>query len=204
MGRLFSRSKDKAYTESYDALIVGLGNPGGEYENTRHNVGFRTVDMIADKYGASLKKLKFKSYYGACEIDGHRCLLCKPQTFMNLSGQAVQEIMAFYKLPPERTILIYDDVSLPVGKLRIRRNGSDGGHNGVKNIIYLTASDAYPRIKIGVGAKPHPDYNLADWVLSSFKEDEAEAMQAAFKNAVSAVPLLITGEFEKAMNRYNR
>ena len=140
----------------YDYMIVGLGNPGRQYEDTRHNVGFITMDMLSDKYGAKINKLKFKSLMGEGRIEGKRCLLLKPQTFMNLSGEAVRDAAQFYKIPPENIIVIFDDISLEPGKLRIRRKGSHGGHNGMKNIIYLLNNDNIPRIKMGVGAKPNP------------------------------------------------
>ena len=184
-------------------MIVGLGNPDRKYEFTRHNAGFLCVDMLAQKHGFTVKKLKFRSLLGDAVIGGHRCLILKPQTYMNLSGEAVREAVAFYKIPPERILVLFDDISLDVGKLRIRRKGTDGGHNGVKNIIYHLASDKFPRIKIGVGKKPHPDYDLADWVLSEFKKDEEAPLKSALENACAAVELLLDGETDKAMNLYN-
>lgn len=184
-------------------MIVGLGNPDKKYEFTRHNAGFLCVDMLAEKHGFTVKKLKFRSLLGDAVLGGHRCLILKPQTYMNLSGEAVREAAAFYKIPPERILVLFDDISLDVGKLRIRRKGTDGGHNGIKNIIYHLASDRFPRIKIGVGKKPHPDYDLADWVLSEFKKDEEAPLKAALENACSAVELLLDGEIDKAMNLYN-
>lgn len=184
-------------------MIVGLGNPDRKYEFTRHNAGFLCVDMLAQKHGFTVKKLKFRSLFGDAVIGGHRCLILKPQTYMNLSGEAVREAAAFYKIPPERILVLFDDISLDVGKLRIRRKGTDGGHNGIKNIIYHLASDKFPRIKIGVGKKPHPDYDLADWVLSEFKKDEEAPLKSALENACAAVELLLDGETDKAMNLYN-
>lgn len=184
-------------------MIVGLGNPDKKYEFTRHNAGFLCVDMLAEKHGFTVKKLKFRSLLGDAVLGGHRCLILKPQTYMNLSGEAVREAAAFYKIPPERILVLFDDISLDVGKLRIRRKGTDGGHNGIKNIIYHLASDRFPRIKIGVGKKPHPDYDLADWVLSEFKKDEEVPLKAALENACAAVELLLDGEIDKAMNLYN-
>ena len=184
-------------------MIVGLGNPDKKYAFTRHNAGFLCVDMLAEKHGFTVKKLKFRSLLGDAVLGGHRCLILKPQTYMNLSGEAVREAAAFYKIPPERILVLFDDISLDVGKLRIRRKGTDGGHNGIKNIIYHLASDRFPRIKIGVGKKPHPDYDLADWVLSEFKKDEEAPLKAALENACSAVELLLDGEIDKAMNLYN-
>lgn len=184
-------------------MIVGLGNPDKKYEFTRHNAGFLCVDMLAEKHGFTVKKLKFRSLLGDAVLGGHRCLILKPQTYMNLSGEAVREAAAFYKIPPERILVLFDDISLDVGKLRIRRKGTDGGHNGIKNIIYHLASDRFPRIKIGVGKKPHPDYDLADWVLSEFKKDEEAPLKAALENACAALELLLDGEIDKAMNLYN-
>lgn len=201
---IFMFHRKKEYTGSIDFIIVGLGNPGDKYETTRHNAGFLTIDVLAQKYDCQLKKLKFKSLYGDCRIGDKRVILCKPQTFMNNSGETVRDIAAFYKLPPERVLILYDDISLPCGKIRIRRKGSDGGHNGMKSIIYLTAADTYPRIKIGVGQKPHPDYDLADWVLSSFQKDEVEAMKSAFENAASAAALIVEDKIDQAMNKYSK
>lgn len=184
-------------------MIVGLGNPDRKYECTRHNAGFLCVDMLSEKHSFTVKKLKFRSLLGDAVIGGHRCLILKPQTYMNLSGEAVREAAAFYKIPPERILVLFDDISLDVGKLRIRRKGTDGGHNGIKNIIYHLASDKFPRIKIGVGKKPHPDYDLADWVLSEFKKDEEAPLKSALENACAAVELLLDGETDKAMNLYN-
>lgn len=184
-------------------IIVGLGNPGTEYEGTRHNIGFMTIDTLCEKYKLSCKKLRFKSLTCDAMIAGKRCFIMKPTTFMNKSGEAVVEAMQFYKIPPERTIIIFDDISLEPGRLRIRRKGSDGGHNGIKNIIYLSGSDQFPRIKMGVGAKPHPDYSLADWVLGHFKKEDGEALEKCFDNAVSALELMVNGKTTEAMNKFN-
>ena len=184
-------------------LIVGLGNPGREYEYTRHNTGFLTLDRLCVEQNTEIKKLKYKSLLGDTVIDGHRCLLVKPQTFMNNSGEAVREIAGFYKIPPEKIIVIFDDISLPCGKLRVRRKGSDGGHNGIKSIIYHLNSDNFPRIKIGVGEKPHPDYDLADWVLSTFSKDEMELLMEAIKKALSVLPDMLNGDIDRAMNKAN-
>ena len=184
-------------------IICGLGNPGTQYEGTRHNIGFMTIDTLCDKYKLDCKKLRFKSLTCDAMISGKRCLIMKPTTFMNNSGEAVTEAMSFYKIPPERTIIVFDDISLEPGKLRIRRKGSDGGHNGIKSIIYLSGSDMFPRIKIGVGAKPHPDYNLADWVLGHFRKEQAEALETAMDNAVSSIELMVGGKMNEAMNKFN-
>lgn len=201
---MFFRKKTTATPAgSPEFMVVGLGNPGKDYEMTRHNAGFLTVDHIASEENVEIKKLKYKALIGDTVINGHRCLLVKPQTFMNNSGEAVREISQFYKIPPEKIIVIFDDISLPCGKLRIRRKGTDGGHNGIKSIIYHLNSDNFPRIKIGVGAKPHPDYNLADWVLSMFKKDELEELKKAITKATEVLPLILDGEIDKAMNKAN-
>ena len=184
-------------------LIVGLGNPGKKYELTRHNAGFLFADLLADKNGVKINKIQFKAVTASIDLEGHKCLLMKPQTFMNNSGEAVREAASFYKIPPERIIIVFDDISLPCGKMRIRRKGSDGGHNGMKSIIYQMNSDAMPRIKLGIGQKPHPDYELADWVLSSFKKDELDALRDAAENACAAAVLMVNGETEKAMSNFN-
>ncbi len=184
-------------------IICGLGNPGTQYEGTRHNIGFMTIDTLCDKYQLECKKLRFKSLTCDAMISGKRCLIMKPTTFMNNSGEAVTEAMQFYKIPPEHTIIVFDDISLEPGKLRIRRKGSDGGHNGIKSIIYLSGSDMFPRIKMGVGAKPHPDYNLADWVLGHFKKEQAEVLESAMNNAVSSIELMVDGKTTEAMNKFN-
>lgn len=188
---------------SVEYIIVGLGNPGIQYQDTRHNAGFMAIDTIAEKYGADVKRIKFKSLCGECTIGGKKCLLMKPSTYMNNSGEAVVEAMNFYKLGIENLIVIYDDISLEPSKLRIRRKGSDGGHNGIKSIIYLTGEDTFPRIKIGVGKKPHPQYNLADWVLSNFKSDEIPLIREACQHAAEAAELMVSGKINEAMNKYN-
>ena len=199
--KLFSRPSVPAGPVQY--LVVGLGNPGSKYENTRHNAGFLTMDYIAEKYGARIDRLKFKGLCGDAVIGGVRTLLLKPSTFMNLSGQSVTEAMSFYKIPAEKVIVIYDDISLPPGRLRIRRKGSDGGHNGMKNIIYLSGSDAFPRVKIGVGQKPHPDYDLAKWVLSRFTAGEQKLLREEMDRIADAAELVLAGRIDEAMNRYN-
>lgn len=186
-----------------DFIIAGLGNPGREYEGTRHNAGFMALDRLAESRGAPVKRVKFKGLVGDCLLGDRRVLLLKPGTFMNLSGQSVTEAMAFYKIPPERTLILFDDINLPPGRLRVRRKGSDGGHNGMKNIIYLSGSDQFPRIKIGVGQKPHPDYNLADWVLSRFSQPDLKELDAALDHACAAAELIVRGDTDRAMNLYN-
>ena len=184
-------------------LIVGLGNPGPKYEFTRHNAGFLCMDLLAQQLGVKIDRIKFKSVVADVAIEGSRCILMKPQTFMNNSGEAVRDAANFYKIPPEHIIILFDDISLPPGKLRIRRKGSDGGHNGIKSILYLLGSDQFPRIKLGLGAKPRPDYDLADWVLSTFQKDELSRMKEAMEKACEAVPLLVREETDRAMNLYN-
>lgn len=190
-------------TGSPEYIIAGLGNPGSKYEATRHNTGFIFMDILADKYNIKINKIKFKAVTAVADINGHKCLLLKPQTFMNESGQSIREAASFYKIPPEKIIVIFDDISLDCGKIRIRRKGTDGGHNGIKSIIYQIQSDNFPRIKLGIGKKPHPDYDLADWVLSSFSKDELELMKKSAADAVSALELMVDGEIDKAMSDYN-
>ena len=204
---LFPKIKDYfgGYTPSgpVEYIVAGLGNPGKEYENTRHNAGYLAVDYISAKRGFRVDKLKFKSLCGDTMIAGKRVLFLKPTTFMNLSGEAVRDAMQFYKIPIERVIILYDDISLEPGHLRIRRKGSDGGHNGIKNIIYLTGKDTFPRIKMGVGAKPHPQYDLADWVLSRLTQAEKKAVEARYDDICGALELMMKGQFDTAMSRYN-
>lgn len=200
---MFSKFKKTSSTGSIEYLIVGLGNPGREYENTRHNCGFIALDYMAEKLSAKVNKIKFKSTVGECEINSHRCLLMKPSTFMNLSGQAVVEAMNFYKIPPEKVIIIFDDISLDVGKMRIRRKGSDGGQKGMQNIIYLSGSQDFPRIKMGIGKKPHPEYDLKKWVLSRFTDADKKLIMPLLDNIIDAVSHIVDGNIDKAMNLYN-
>lgn len=202
MFSIFKKSAP-APTGPVEFILVGLGNPGKNYENTRHNAGFLAVDALADKLNSKIDRLKFKSLCGDAMIGSHRVLLMKPSTFMNNSGQAVHEAMQFYKVPAERVLVLYDDVSLDVGRLRIRRHGSDGGHNGIKNIIYLTGKDSFPRIKIGVGKKPHPEYDLADWVLGKFRKEDTKLLDQMFADAAEAAVMIVEGKIDQAMNRYN-
>ncbi|MBR5191350.1 MAG: aminoacyl-tRNA hydrolase [Clostridia bacterium] len=202
---MFDRFKKKTYASvgTPEFIVVGLGNPDRKYTLTRHNSGFLCIDMLSQKLNFRVDKLKFKSLIADTTIGGHRCIVMKPQTYMNNSGEAVRECANFYKIKPENIIVIYDDISLDVGKLRIRRKGTDGGHNGIKSIIYHLNSDQFPRIKVGCGKKPHPDYNLADWVLSDFTKDEQKALEPALENACKAIELLLDNQTEKAMNLYN-
>lgn len=195
--------QDKPAPSPVEFIIAGLGNPGTEYEGTRHNTGFMALDELARGKGADVKKLRFKSLTGEAVVGGRRCLLMKPSTFMNKSGEAINEAVNFYKLAPENVLVMYDDISLDVGRTRIRSKGSDGGHNGIKSIILNLGSDAFPRIKIGCGKKPHPDYDLADWVLSHYKKEEGEALEKALSNAVAAAELIAEGKIDEAMNRFN-
>lgn len=183
-------------------MVVGLGNPGDRYESTRHNIGFMMIDHIADKLGARINKLKFRAMYVQTKIGDTKVILLKPQTYMNLSGDAVGEASRYFKVPAEHIIVISDDVSLPVGKMRIRRKGSAGGHNGLKSIIGQVG-DSFQRIRVGVGQKPSEDYDLADWVLGRFSKDDLDILQTEKENVFEAVKLMIQGDTEKAMNRFN-
>ena len=183
-------------------IIVGLGNPDRKYENTRHNAGFIALDALAEKYGVSVNRLKYKSYCASTEISGKKVLLMKPQTYMNNSGEAVVEAMNFYKVPPENVVIIFDDISLNVGNVRVRRKGSDGGQKGMRSIIYLSGKDTFPRVKIGIGQKPE-GWDLADWVLSRFTENEKKTIDESAKKAVGAVELILDGNIDKAMSLYN-
>ncbi len=184
-------------------VIVGLGNPGKKYENTRHNIGFAAIDDIAQKEGISINTGKYKALVGSGYIDGVKVLLVKPQTFMNLSGESLRPIMDFYKLEPEDFLVIFDDIDLDVGRIRIRRKGSAGGHNGIKSIISHLGSMEFPRIKIGVGAKP-PGYDLADYVLGHFSKADQEILQERFEDVHDAVKLIVGDDITEAMNRHNK
>lgn len=201
--RLDAEKAAKSPAGKPEWLIVGLGNPGKKYELTRHNVGFIALETLAGVHNIPVKNLKFKALCGQGVIGGKSVLLMMPQTFMNLSGEAVSAAAQFYKIPNEKILVIYDDISLPVGKLRARAKGSAGGHNGIKNIIQLTGNDVFPRIKIGVGAPPHPDYDVADWVLGTFGEDDKKTLAEAIDKAVSAVPTLLNEGVEKTASTIN-
>ena len=187
---------------SVEFLIVGLGNPGAKYAGTRHNAGFDALDYAARRWGIRVDRAKFDALTGTGEAAGHKVLLLKPQTFMNLSGQAVGKAAAFYKVPARNVIVLFDDISLAPGRLRLRKAGSAGGHNGVKSIISQIGQE-FPRVKIGVGAKPHPEYDLADWVLSRFTPDERKAMEARYDDVADALEMMMKGQFEAAQCRYN-
>ena len=180
-----------------------MGNPGVKYERTRHNAGFMTADAFCRKNGLKINKLRFHALTGTCQIGEEKVFLMKPQTYMNLSGTAVGEAAAFYKIPMEHILVVSDDVSLPIGRLRIRRSGSAGGHNGLKDIIATCGGDGFPRIKVGVGAPPHPDYDMADWVLSPFKGRDVEDMEKATERASCAIEVIINDGVDAAMNEYN-
>ena len=185
-------------------LIVGLGNPGRNYENTRHNAGFLCLDMLAEKLNFKIDRLKFKSLLGDAVINGRRCLVMKPQTYMNRSGEAVRDAADFYKIPTENIIVIFDDASLPTGTMRIRRKGSDGGQKGVQNIIYILNDDNFPRLKLGIGQKPHPDYDMKDYVLSRFSKEEIPAMKEAMEKACAALEYIVDGEIDLAMAKFSK
>ncbi len=184
-------------------IIAGLGNPGNEYLRTRHNAGFMTIDYLSEKLNFKVDRAKFKALTGEVTIGGKRVLVMKPQTYMNLSGEAVSEAANFYKIPPENITVICDDINLAPGKLRIRKKGSDGGQKGLRSIIGQLGSDAFPRIRMGVGAKPHPDYDLAAWVLGEITGPDRETFFDAMGRAVSALEVIISGDIDKAMNLYN-
>ncbi|MBQ9965562.1 MAG: aminoacyl-tRNA hydrolase [Clostridia bacterium] len=188
---------------TYDWLIAGLGNPGIQYEKTRHNAGFMCIDAFAEKNGARIEKHKFDAIIGEARIGDSRVLLAKPQTFMNLSGKSVTAIAKFYKIPYDKVLVIFDDISLDVGKIRVRRSGSDGGHNGIKDIIELSGTNNIPRIKVGVGKKPHPDYDLKDYVLGKFPESEKENLENAINKCIKAAEEIIKRGIDSAMNKYN-
>lgn len=195
----------KRKTESvYDLLLVGLGNPGAEYDGTRHNAGFFVVDKFADKYGVTLSKNKFNALFSDVTINDKRILVAKPQTYMNNSGEAVSAIMKFYKIPTENLVVVSDDISLAPGKMRIRAKGSAGGQNGLKNIIAHLSSDEFTRIKIGIGDRSDRSRDLANWVLSKMGEEDRKAFETAADNAVKAIETIIKSGIDTAMNRYNK
>ena len=196
-------SQKPAVTGPPEFIIAGLGNYESKYANTRHNTGFLMADAFAEHCGAQFQKHRFRSHTADAQCGDIRCLLLKPETYMNNSGLAVTEAMQFYQIPPEHTIIIYDDITLPVGGMRIRKKGSDGGHNGMKNIIYLSGSDQFPRIRVGIGQKPHPDYPLADWVLSAFSEEERGVLAETAKKVTEALELMLRGQTDRAMNQFN-
>ncbi len=195
--------KETSGSSTYDYLVVGLGNPGAKYETTRHNAGFLFIENMENEYGFKAKKLKFHALIGDTKIAGKKVLVMKPQTMMNNSGVAIKECAAFYKIPSDKIIVVFDDISLEPGKLRIKRKGSAGGHNGIKSIIAHLGTEEFPRIKLGVGQKPHPDYDLADWVLANFPKKDIPLMRDAMDNGLKALELMVNGDTEAAMSKYN-
>ena len=193
----------KAKSGGVKWLIVFLGNPGLKYEQTRHNAGFMTADALEKELGVKINRSRFKALTATATIGGESVMLMKPQTYMNLSGEAVIQAVKFYKIAPENVLVVSDEMSLPIGKLRIRTKGSAGGHNGLKNIIAQLGTDSFPRIRLGVGAPPHPDYDVADWVLSVFRGKDLEEMTAAAKRAAEAIECYVLHGPERAMNRFN-
>ena len=190
-------------TDKQSWLIVGLGNPGREYERTRHNTGFRAIDLLAQTLGCKIDKAKFQGLYGQTVYNGTKLFLLKPQTYMNLSGRAVLQLSAYYSIPPEQIIVLFDDISLEPGRLRVRGDGSAGGHNGIKSIIAELGSQNFPRVKIGVGAKPNPEFDLAAWVLSTFSAKEEKDLSFALEIAGQAALLIIDQGVPQAANRFN-
>ena len=185
-------------------IIVGLGNPGSEYEITRHNAGFMAIDRLCEVLGVKCDRVKFKALTAQATIGQSRVLIMKPQTYMNKSGEAVGEAARFYKLDAQSVIVISDDITLDVAKLRIRKKGSAGGHNGLKSIIEHLNTDTFPRIKLGVGQKPHPDYDVVDFVLGKFSEQDLKALRATIESVPEALKLMLAGSYDEAMNKYNR
>ena len=194
---------NKNRSSGVEWLLVGLGNPGDKYDNTRHNVGFAAIDQLAEELRVPVQKLKYRALTQTVELGGAKVLLMKPITYMNLSGEAVGEAARFFKIPADHVLVLSDDVSLPVGKLRIRKGGSAGGHNGLKSIIQHLGTDQFPRVKIGVGEKPHPDYDMADWVLGKFTGEDLKTITQAIQRAGKAAACYIQDGPDKAMNKFN-
>ncbi len=184
-------------------IVAFLGNPESKYERTRHNAGFMAASVLEDKRGIKTNKLKFHAFTNVAEFGGERVLFMRPQTYMNLSGDAVAPAAAFYKIPAERIIVVFDDMSLPIGKLRVKRNGSAGGHNGIKSIIAKLGTDQFPRVKIGIGAPPHPDYDVIDWVIGKLNDADFKVINEAAAVALDAVEEIIENGVNSAMNKYN-
>lgn len=201
---LFKKIEQKPAAAPVGWMVVGLGNIGKQYERTRHNAGFLAIDYFAGKYGAKIDRVKFHSTVGECTVGGERVLLMKPSTLMNNSGVAVAEAASFYKIPPEHIIILHDEISFDPGVLRIRRKGSAGGHNGLKSIISHLGSEDFPRIKIGIGKKPSPDYDLADWVLGKFPESDLKALSDRYADIADALEFIIKGNTDEAMNKYSK
>ncbi len=201
--QIAQKREESTAGDPISCLVVGLGNPGDKYFHTRHNAGFLALDYISQKANTNIDRSKFKALVGEANIANKRILLMKPQTFMNNSGEAVSEAASFYKIKPENIIVIFDDISLDVGRMRVRRDGSAGGHNGIKSIIEHIGSDKFPRIKIGVGQKPHPDFDLADWVLSEFGKEDKEKLFAMFGYAHEGLEKILSGDIDGAMQLCN-
>ena len=201
---LFKKIEQKEDPTPITYIIAGLGNPGDEYKLTRHNIGFLAIDYIAEKCGARIDRVKFHAFTTEARIGGVRVLLMKPTTFMNSSGVAIAEAATFYKVPAENVIVLHDEISFAPGLFRIRRKGSAGGHNGLKSIIAQLGSDAFPRVKIGVGQKPSPDYDLVDWVLGKFPKADLELIGSKYPDIYSSVELMVMGKIEEAMNKYSK
>ena len=203
---VFFRKKTAAapvFAGKPEFIIAGLGNPGKEYEYSRHNAGFLCLDILCNKYGLKTDRVKYRALTCAALIEGKPCLVMRPQTFMNNSGEAIKAAADFYKIPPEKIIVIYDDISLPTGTLRIRRKGSAGGHNGIKSVIWHLNSDEFPRLKLGVGERTDPDEDLKDHVLGKFLKADLETMRKTMERAVEAIPLILNGNIDGAMSQYN-
>ncbi len=201
---LFKKIEKKASTAPISFIIAGLGNPGARYASTRHNAGFMAIDYAAEKLGVKIDRAKFHSLVGEADIEGVRVLLMKPETYMNNSGTAIAEAASFYKIPPERVLVLHDEISFDPGIIRIRRKGSAGGHNGLKSIIEHLGSEDFPRVKIGVGKKPRPDYDLADWVLGRMPKEAEELLTARLGDVYSASLLIVGGKIDDAMQRYSK
>ncbi len=201
---LFKKIEQKSNTGPVEFIIAGLGNPGREYEKTRHNIGFSALDFIAEGAGVKIDRVKFHALTAEAQIGGARVLLMKPETFMNNSGTAIAEAAAFYKIPPEKILVLHDEISFEPGLLRIRRRGSAGGHNGLKSIIAHIGSEEFPRIKIGVGKKPSPEYDLANWVLGRLPEADGALIKSRFSDISEAARLIVSGKIDDAMGRFSK
>ena len=201
---LFKKIEQKSDTGPVSFIIAGLGNIGKKYERTRHNAGFLAIDYIAEKLGARIDRVKFNSTVGEADIEGVRVLLMKPSTLMNNSGVAIGEAASFYKIPAERVLILHDEISFDSGVIRIRRKGSAGGHNGLKSIISHLGCEEFPRIKIGVGKKPTPEYDLVDFVLGKFPEGDLECIENRYEDILGAVRLIVKGDIDSAMNKYSK
>ena len=201
---LFKKIEKKEDTRPVTHIIAGLGNPGAEYQKTRHNAGFLAIDHIAERASVKIDRAKFRALTAEAAIGDKRVLLMKPQTFMNSSGEAIGAAASFYKIPPERVIVLHDEISFSPGKMRIRRKGSAGGHNGLKSIIAHLSSEDFPRVKIGVGQKPSPDYDLVDWVLGKFSADDIKAIEGLYENIYDSIALMLEGKIDEAMNKFSK